>query len=170
MRHIMQGFTMFRESEDFGFDTEEVDLPIPTPVTQSYRGGGQDLGVDLPMAAIEALEATIKMAGHNPTIMGMMGKAPGITERLTFRAAVLNEVGGGYDTHLCIIEGSPNAGSRDRWQRGEKSGLEFRMTGIVYFRYEVGSTVIHELQAWPPRRIVNGSDQLSDINQALGYA
>ena len=91
MRHILQGFTMYIDSADFGYDTEEVTLPIPTPVTQEYRGGGMDLAVNQPLAALEAMEATIKMAGHNPEIMRKMGKAPGQTTRVTFRGAVLNE-------------------------------------------------------------------------------
>ena len=45
MRQLLQGFTMYIDSSDFGYDCEEVTLPIPTPVTQKYRGGGMDLSV-----------------------------------------------------------------------------------------------------------------------------
>lgn len=169
MRHILQGFTMFLDGMDFGIDTEEVELPIPTPVMQEYRGGGMDLGVNMPMGAIEALEVTVKMAGHNPDIMARLALGPGQTTRITFRGAVLSEGSGAYAPHICIVEGSPNGGSRDRWQRGEKSGLEFVVNGIRYFRYEADSRVIHELQAWPPRRIVDGVNQIAGINNALGY-
>ena len=169
MRHILQGFTMFINGSDFGLDCEEVELPIPTPLTQEYRGGGMDLGATTPMAAIEALEVTVKMAGHSPEIMKLMALAPGRTSRVTFRGGVLREMDGGIATHLAIIEGCLNGGSRDRWQRGEKSGVEFVINGIKYFRYEADSEIIHELQQWPPRRIVNGVDQLAELNQALGY-
>lgn len=169
MRHILQGFTMTIEGLDFGIDTEEVELPIPTPVTQEYRGGGMDLGMNMPMAAIEALEITVKMAGHPPAVMRHLALAPGRTRRIMFRGAVLREMDGEYDTHLCVVEGSPNGGSRDRWQRGEKSGLEFIVNGVKYFRYEAADRIIHELQHWPPKRIVYGVDQLAAINAALGY-
>src|SRR4051794_34352980 len=60
------------------------------------------------------------------------------------------------------------AGSRDAWHRGEKSGLEFTVKGIIYFRYDVQDRqdrVVHEVSAWPPRRVVGGIDQLNDVNQ-----
>ncbi|MBO6755762.1 MAG: phage major tail tube protein [Roseibium sp.] len=169
MRHILQGFTMFIDGEDFGYDTEEIEIPIPTPVTQDYRGGGMDLGVTTPIAAIQALEITVKMAGHSPDIMKKLARGPGQTSRVIFRGSVLAESNSGTEAHVCVVEGSANGGSRDRWQRGEKSGLEFIINGILYFRYEADNEVIHELQAWPPKRIVNGLDQIASINRDLGY-
>jgi uncharacterized protein len=123
MRPLLQGFTMYIDSSDFGYDCEEVTLPIPTPVTQEYRGGGMDLSVAQPLAALEAMEATVKMAGHNPDILRRMAKGPGQTTRITFRGAVLNEPAGMVEAHVCVIEGAPNAGSRDAWHRGEKAGV-----------------------------------------------
>ncbi|WP_421983338.1 phage major tail tube protein [Roseibium sp.] len=169
MRHILQGFTMYLDGVDFGADTEEVDLPLPKPMTQEYRGGAMDMALALPMSAIEVLECTVKMSGLNPSIMGKMAQGPGVVNRLTFRGAVLREQEGGISTHICTIEGAVNASSRDRWQRGEKVGTEFMVNGIRYMRYEVDSLVVHELQAFPPKRIVNGVDQLNDVNTALGY-
>ena len=169
MRHLLQGFTMFMNGSDFGIDTEEVELPFPTPVTQEYRGGGMDMAVAQPMAAIEALQVTVKMAGHNPKIMKRMALRPGRTTRVTFRAGVLREDDGSIVTHLCIVEGAINGGTRDRWQRGEKSGVEFTINGIKYLRYEADSDIIHELRAWPPKRVIDGVEQLADLNAALGY-
>lgn len=169
MRHILQGFTIFIGDDDFGIDTEEIDLPLPTPLTQEYRGGGMDLGVNQAMSAIEALEVTVKLAGHNPEIMKLMALAPGKTTRVFFRGGVLRELDGGIAPHVCVVEGAINGGTRDRWQRGEKSGIEFVMNSLKYYRYEADSDVIHELQAWPPKRIINGVNQLAELNRALGY-
>ena len=169
MRHILQGFTMYIDGADYGYDTETVALPTPTPMTQEYKGGGMGLTVNQPLAALEALEATVKMSGLNPDIMKKMAKGPGQTSSITFRGAVLDEPTGGYVTHIAIINGCPNFGGRDEWQRGEKSGFEFTLNGIVYYRYEAGSDLIHEIQAWPPKWIVDSVDQLAGVNAALGY-
>lgn len=169
MRHILQGFTMFIDGLDFGIDTEEVEIPLPTPVMQDYRGGGMDLGLNQPMSALDALEFTVKMAGHNPDIMRRMALAPGRTSRVTFRGGLLRETDGGIAPHVCVVEGAINGGTRDRWQRGEKSGVEFVINGVKYMRYEADSSIIHELQVWPPKRVINGIDQLADLNAALGY-
>lgn len=169
MRHILQGFTMYLDGSDYGIDTETVELPFPVPMMQDYRGGGMDLGMSLPMSAIEALTVNVKMSGLNPNIMSKMALSPTQTTRITFRGGVLTEVNGAIVTHLCIVEGRINGQSRDTWQRGEKSGFDFSVNGISYMRYEADNRLIHELQAWPPRRVVNGIDQLAGLNAALGY-
>lgn len=169
MRHILQGFTMFLDGADYGIDTEEVGLPFPTPVTQEYRGGGMDMAMTQPMAALEALSITVKMAGQNPEIMKRMGLGPGKTQLVTFRAGVLTESNGIIVPHVCVVQGCINGTDRDRWNRGEKVGFEFVVNGINYLRYEADQEVIHELRAYPPRRIINGVDQLADLNAALGY-
>lgn len=169
MRHILQGFTMFVDGLDYGIDTEEVELPFPTPVMQEYRGGGMDLGLNLPMAALEALEINVKISGQNPDIMAKMAMAPGATKRIQFRGAILRELDGAVIPHICIAEGAINGSSRDRWQRGEKVGFEFAINGIKYMRYEADNQIIHEVQAWPPRRIINGVNILAGVNAALGY-
>jgi phage tail tube protein FII len=81
----------------------------------------------------------------------------------------MREQDGGIAAHVCIVEGAINGSSRDRWQRGEKSGVEFVMNGVKYFRYEADTRIIHELQVWPPVRMINGVNQLAALNQALGY-
>ncbi|MDQ0422281.1 P2 family phage contractile tail tube protein [Peteryoungia aggregata LMG 23059] len=169
MRHILQGFTMYLDGLDFGIDTETIELPFPVPVMQEYRGGGMDLAVSQPMSAIEALAINVKMAGLNPDIMARMALAPGQVNRLTFRAGVLTEATGSIASHLCVAEGRINGNSRDTWSRGEKAGFDFSINGIIYMRYEADARIIHELQAWPPKRIVNGIDQLATLNAALGY-
>lgn len=169
MRHILQGFTMFFGNADYGIDTEEVEIPFPRPVMQGYRGGGMDLGLNLPMSAIEALEFTVRIAGQNPDVMSQMALAPGHTQLITFRGGVLTEHDGRVVPHICIVQGAINGSSRDRWQRGEKVGFEYAINAVRYMRYEADARVIHELQAWPPKRVVNGVNQIADLNAALGY-
>lgn len=169
MRNILQGFTMWIDSLDYGIDTEEVDLPFPVPMKQDYRGGGMDLAVSVSMAAINALSVSVKMSGLNSTIMSKMALAPGIITRVTFRAGVLREQSGEIATHICVVEGQIEGNQRDKWSRGEKAGFDFEINGIRYLRYEADQFIIHELQAWPPKRVINGVDQLAGLNQALGY-
>jgi P2 family phage contractile tail tube protein len=160
---------MHIDGADFGYATEEVTIPIPTPVTQEYRGGGMDLGVALPMMAIEPLESTVKMSGHDVDIMKLMALGPNNETRVHFRGGVLSEVNGVIQAHVVIMQGNINGGSHDTWQRGEKSGLEFVLNGISYFKYTVEDETIHEIGSYPPKRIVNGVDQLASLNSALGY-
>lgn len=169
MRHTLQGFTMWVNNSDFGYDTEEVTLPMPTPKTAAYLNGGMAGEVNQPFAALEALEATVKMSGHNPDIQKLLGQFPGKVTRFTFRAGVLDEPSGGIVTHVAIIEGSPNFGDRDAWKRGDQSGFQFVINGIVYYRYDAGADPIDEMIPYPPKWIKDGVDQLSELNASLGY-
>lgn len=169
MRHVLQGFTMWVGNNDYGYDTDEVTLPMPTPKTAAYLGGAMAVEVNQPFAALEALEATIKMSGHNPEIMKLLGQYPGKVERFTFRGGVLDEPSGSTVPHIAIVEGSPNFGDRDAWKRGDQSGFQFLINGIIYYRYEAGSELIDELVPYPPKWIKDGVDQLSELGTALGF-
>ncbi len=169
MRDILQGFTMYINSEDFGEDTEELTLPIPVPTTQTYRGGGMDLAVDMPMLALEAMEISVKQAGQSTKIQRLCAQGPGNRESFQFRGAVQSDDDGTIAAHVVVVEGSANGDSRDAWNRGEKVGFNWKINNIRYFRYEADGEVIHEIQAWPPKRIVYGVDQLANVNAALGY-
>lgn len=169
MRDILQGFTFYMQGVDYGADCEEIGLPTPTNVVQEYRGGGMDLAVNQGMAAMEPLEATFRFSGYPEAVMGSVATGPGKSVTVTARGAVMDTLTGVTTAHVVVITGQFNEHSRDNWQRGEKSGLEVTMSGITAYRYEVGGAILHDIQAYPPRRIMNGVDQLAEINQILGY-
>lgn len=169
MRDILQGFTVYFGGNDYGIDCEEVGLPTPTLVQQEYRGGGMDLAVNQGMAAIEPLEATFRFAGHPARVLGAVAQGPGKNLIVTIRGAVQDTLTGITVAHVIVLTGQFNEHSRDNWQRGEKGGLEITMSGITVYRYEVGGAILHDIQAYPPRRIIGGVDQLAEINTILGY-
>jgi hypothetical protein len=170
MRDILQGFTLYIAGVDHGIDCEEIGLPTPQNVQQEYRGGGMDLAVNQGMAALEALEATFKFAGHARSVLQQVAPGPGKFISVTARGAVLNSLTGEHDAHVVVLQGQFNQHSRDAWKRAEKGGLEVTMSGILAYRYEIAGNVTHDIQAWPPRRVINGVDMLSNINQILGYS
>jgi len=170
MRDILQGFTVYMGGVDHGADCEEIGLPTPKNVTQEYRGGGMDLAVAQSMAALEPLEATFKFSGHPAVVLGAVAQGPGKSVIVTARGAVLDTLTGSTVAHVVVMTGQFNEHSRDSWQRGEKGGLELTMSGITVYRYEVDGVILHDIQAFPPRRIMNGVDQLAEINSILGYA
>lgn len=169
MRDILQGFTLYLAGVDYGVDCEEIGLPTPTNVVQEYRGGGMDLAVNQGMAALEPLEATFRFAGHPAAIIGAVATGPGKSIVLTARGAIMDTLTGVIVGHVVVMTGQFNEHSRDNWQRGEKGGLEVTLSGITAYRYEVGGAILHDIQAYPPRRIMNGVDQLAEINAILGY-
>lgn len=169
MRHILQGYTMYVDGSDFGIDTEEVSLPHPVLKSETYQGGGMVLEVDQVFSAVEALEVNVTMAGKNPDILKLMARAPGKHSTIVFRQAILTERVGTIVPHIAVVEGAIASSSNDNLKRGEKSGFEFVIKSVGYFRYEVDQDIVHEVQAWPPKLIVDTIDQLADVNAVLGY-
>jgi P2 family phage contractile tail tube protein len=170
MRDILQGFTVYIAGVDHGIDCEEIGLPTPKVVQQAYRGGGMDLEVNHGMAALEALEASFKFAGHARNVLQQVAQGPGKFISVTARGAVLNALTGEHDAHVVVLQGQFNEHSRDVWKRGEKGGIEVTMSGILAYRYEIAGSVTHDIQAYPPRRVINRVDQLANINTILGYS
>ncbi|KZL17699.1 Phage tail tube protein FII [Pseudovibrio axinellae] len=169
MRDVMLGFTMFVAGKDHGIDTEVVKLMMPKSVTQEYRGGGMDLGINQPMAALEPIEIGIKFSGLNTDIAAMIGQQPGMKIRTTFRLAVKDKANGNVIPHVAVVEGEFNGDSTDDLQRGEKAGFDALIQGVSYYKRMAGTQIIHHLQAYPPKRIINGVDHLEQVNNALGY-
>ena len=168
MKHVLQAFTMHIDGVDHAYDTEEVTIPIPTPMTEEYKGGGMPMAVNQPMGMFEALEATVKMAGHSPEVLQHMAKSPGKTTLVHFRGAVRPEPSADDVAHVVSIQGCVNGGSHDTWTKGGKSGLEFVINGIIYFKYEVADKILQEVGAYPPIWNINGTDELFGVNQILG--
>ncbi|MGH0003978.1 phage major tail tube protein [Pseudovibrio ascidiaceicola] len=169
MRDIMQGFTMYVEGQNHGIDTEVVKLMMPKAKTQEYQGGGMDMAVNQPMASLEAMEIGVKFSGLNVDVSELIARRPGLKVRTSFRLAVKDGVTGNVIPHVAVCLGEYNSDSADDLQRGEKAGFDLLIQGVTYFKRMAGPRVIHLLNAYPPRRVVGGVDQLKDINYALGY-
>lgn len=170
MRDILQGFTLYVAGVDHGIDCEEITLPQPKAVMQKYRGGGMDLEVDLAMAGLDALEAKFKFAGHSRDILKQLVTGPTKFLTVTARAAVMNPLEGTTQAHVIVLNGKFNESNRDAWKRTDKGGMEVTMSSIITYRYEIDNAVVHDIQAYPPRRVINGINELSEINSILGYA
>jgi len=168
MEDILRGFTMFVDNVDHGLSIEELELPNLSEIMDTVRSGGMDLSVDVPVGGLEPFECSVKMVGQGVTMQKLMAHAPGMRKTFTFRGAAVDEISGDTKEHVVIIEGKISEGARDAWNKGERSGTDYTIKNIMYYRYEVSTQVVHEVQAWPPKRIIDGTDHLASINQALG--
>lgn len=169
MKGLIHGFTMVIDGVDYGAETETVSLPDLQQLFETYRGGAMAMGVDVGMHAFEPMEATVKMSGHSEAIRRVVNLSPSRKQNFQFRKAVYDEILGVTVPHIVLITGNAVMGSTDEMEAGSKSGLEFMVKTITYFRYEVNSSVTDEFQAYPPRWIKNGVRQDADVSRALGY-
>ena len=166
MRNILRAYTLWVAGVDFGYEVEEVEVVFPNETYVEHRYGGSLMTAEMPMGFFEVLNPTFKLATHSPEMLGYLNQSIGVTQFFTFRAALVDEVGGATRPEVIVYEGRLAAPEVDGFTRGEKSGTGYTIKGVRYFRAEIGGATLHEMS--PERRTVNGVDVSAGINQALG--
>ncbi|MHA1524241.1 MAG: phage major tail tube protein [Alphaproteobacteria bacterium] len=164
MKHILRGFNAFVEGVSTHLEIEELTPPLPTDNMEDFVVGGQAVGIPI---GHEALEASFKLTSWNTDVMKRMGLAPGVTSRVTFRGQTVSEVDGATQEIVIIIVGRINP-NPDSWNAQGKSGIEYSIGSIAYFKHSVDNVVVHEVDVVNMIRIVDGVDQWTDRRSALG--
>lgn len=168
MRQILRGYTMYEGGNDYGYEIEEVMCPLPDETYTEHNYGGAVMTAEIAMVKIGLLNPTIKFQSHNPNVAGLLMRPPGLTNTFTFRSALVDEIDGTVRPNVIVYEGRLAAPAMDQWSRDDKSGIEYTIKGVRYFRYEIGDTPVHEIGLYPARMKVNRVDLLAGINAALG--
>ncbi len=168
MRQILRGYTMYTGGVDYGYEVEEITCPLPDEVYTEHMYGGAVMTAQIPMMKIGLMEPTVKFQSHSPVIAGMLLRPPGVVDTFTFRAALIDELDGTVRPNVIVYEGRLAAPAPDAWAREDKSGIEYTIKAVRYFRYEIGNDIIHEIGLMPARMRVNRVDLLAGINAALG--
>ena len=170
MRQILRGYTMYVGGVDYGYEVEEITCPMPDQVYTEHMYGGAVMTAQVGMMKIGLLEPTVKFQSHNPEIIGRLMKPPGQRDTFTFRAALIDELDGVVRPNLIIYEGQLAAPAPDPWAREDKSGIEYTIKNVIYYRQEIGDTPVHEIGLQPAKMVINRVDLLrvNGYNAALG--
>ncbi|MEM6734152.1 MAG: phage major tail tube protein, partial [Myxococcota bacterium] len=159
MRNIHRAYTLWVGGTDYGYEIEEVGVVLPDETYVDHKYGGAFMTAEIPMAMVEKLCPTFKMANHSPEMLGRLNAPLGTTEIFTFRSALVDEVGGATRPEVLVYEGRLAGPSMDGFSRGEKAGIEFTIKGVRYFRMEIGGASLHEVSLEPGFYRVNGVDR-----------
>lgn len=170
MKQILRGYTMYVGGGDYGYEIEELTCPLPDQVYSERNYGGAVMTAQVPMVKIGTLEPTIKFDTYNPEVVKLLLRGPGVRDIFTFRAALVSELDGQNTPNLVIYEGQLAGPSPDAWAREDKSGIEFTIKNVVYYRHEIGGEPMHEIGLNPAKMVVNRVDLLrsTGYNTALG--
>jgi phage tail tube protein FII len=168
MREILRGYTMWANGYDYGYEVEELQCMLPDETYVEHNYGGSVMTAEVPMLKIGLLNPTMKFASHNPELAKLLLQPLGETTTFTFRAALTDELGGATKPNVIVYEGRLAAPAADAWQRNDKAGMGYTIKGVRYFRYEVGSDLVHEIGLQPAKMLINRIDRLAALNDALG--
>lgn len=164
---ILYNCNVFVDGAGYAGRTKEIKLPKVEPISQEYLAGGMSAKIDLPMGAVEKLEAEFTLAAFSAQVMGQVQVLPGVYPLLTARGSVLD--GGGTQLPaIATMRASKFVSEPDAWKPTEESVLKCSAT-LIYYKLEVNGAVVHEVD--PINMIFisgGGADQLAATRGNLG--
>ncbi|XWN29771.1 MAG: phage major tail tube protein [Devosia sp.] len=150
-------------------EIETITPPMIGDLTDDFHAGGAPASVAIPLGTTLS-DASFKIASWNPDVIRRAGLAEGVRDTITFRGAAKSETDGQAQPIELVLEGRLSEAEADTWERGSRSGLTYNVRTIVFYKLKIGDKLIHELDIFGNKKIVDGVDQLADINRALGIA
>jgi P2 family phage contractile tail tube protein len=145
-------------------EVDELTPPAIKDKVEELRLPG--FAVDVPLG-LEKLEAKVKLSTWNEDVAVKLGLAPGKRLRSTFRGQTTSELDGTSKSVIIVME-HRLAGEPQAWKAGDKTGVEYTLTSILFYRHTVDARVIHQLDLQNMIAIVDGVDQLREAREALG--
>lgn len=164
MKDVLRGFNCFVDGTSTHLEIEELTPPLPADNMEDFIVGGQTIGIPI---GHEKLEASFKLTSWNTDVMKLMGLAPGITKRVTFRAQTVSEIDGEEKEVVIVLQGRINP-KPESWQAQGRSGVEYAVDTITFYKHTVNNVVVHEIDVINMVRLVDGIDQTASARSALG--
>lgn len=172
MRDMIRAFTGSIAGHTTGrqmhIEIEEITPPLINDVTDEFTGGGMPGQVAVPLG-IQLTDARLKLTTWNATVLRRVAQGVGLRDTFTFRGAAKSEVDGTTKPVIIVMEGRLGEANPDTWTRGERSGIEFTISTIVYYKLVINDEEIYEIDFLNGIQKRGGVDELADTRSALGF-
>ena len=164
MSKILKNFNLFVDGRGYAGRAEEVTPPKLTIKTEEIRNGGMDapISVDLGM---EKLECQFILIEYDPERLKQFGLVSGYSVQLTLRGALVDETS---TTPMVIgLRGMFTEVDMGKFKAGDKSTLQCTVA-CRYYSLDIGGNKIIEIDVDNMTRVIDGTDQLAAIREAIG--
>ena len=164
MSKILKNFNLFVDGRGYAGRAEEVTPPKLTIKTEEIRNGGMDapISVDLGM---EKLECQVILIEYDPELLKQFGLVSGNSVQLTLRGALVDETS---TTPMVIgLRGMFTEVDMGKFKAGDKSTLQCTVA-CRYYSLDIGGNKIIEIDVDNMTRVIDGTDQLAAIREAIG--
>ncbi|MEM9734180.1 MAG: phage major tail tube protein [Pseudomonadota bacterium] len=168
MREIIRFFSAWAEGESYHLDIEEAQVPGLEDATEDYRGGGMLADFDVVHGLVK-LEASMIMTSFAKSLLKKAGLAAGKINTVTMRGSMSSEFEEGSKSVVATVRGRINAKPKP-WSAGSKSGVEYPITSISYYKLVVDGELVHEIDMVNLIQIVDGEDQMKEHRANIGLA
>lgn len=156
---------LFIDGISFSGDIPELTLPKIAVKTEGYRAGGMDGEIDMDVG-LEKLEASFAANGVRQQAMKFVGLADQTAFNGSFRGS-FKEQKGRFVGVTATIRGMLKELDPGSWKSGDKAEFKYSV-GVSYYKLEIDSVVIFEIDPVNSVRVINGVDQLQQMRNQLG--
>lgn len=164
MGKILKNFNLFVDGRGYAGRAEEVTPPKLTIKTEEIRAGGMDapISVDLGM---EKLECQFVLIEYDPELLKQFGLVSGNSVQLTLRGALVDETS---TTPMVIgLRGMFTEVDMGKFKAGDKSTLQCTVA-CRYYSLDIGGNRLIEIDVDNMTRVIDGTDQLAAVREAIG--
>ncbi len=164
---ILKNFNVFIDGFSLVGEAEEITLPKLSRVTEDFRGGGMQGPIELDLGN-DKLELELTLKGWNKEVLKQYGAFSADGVALRFRGAVRSDANEAQTDAIEIaIRGRLKELDFGSAKPGESNTLKV-MIPLTYFKYEINSDPLIEIDQVNSIFVVGGVDRLADERKALG--
>lgn len=156
---------LFVDGKGFAGLVTTITLPKLKKKTDEHRAGGMDGPVKMSMG-MEMMEASFSLTGMSTDALLFFGLADDTAFNGNFRGAFKDQKGAVVPV-IATFRGMLEEVDMGDWKPGEKSETKYSIAPS-YYKLEVDSQVIYELDPVNNIRVINGKDEATEERTAIG--
>lgn len=165
VRNVRKQLNLMVDGKGYAGQIESFQAPRLQLKTESFRAGGMDLPVELPMG-MEKLECSFSLISYDADVLTAFGVKAGSETSLTVREA-LASFDGTVTPAIHTMRGRVRSIDPGISKPGEKPLLKVDMA-LTYYKLTHGSEVLMEIDVLNMKRVVKGEDMMAATREALG--
>lgn len=144
-----------------------LTLPTLEEATADHMPGGSMLGLQLGMGAINALEAGMSLAGHDPDMLSLFGLGSRKREVFTAYGVVKNKRTSEEIEAKAVMHARLGRIAPDDFERGSLQGHEYGLIEIVHYESYFDQKEKHYVDFFTQAWRVDGVSQNARQNRIL---
>lgn len=165
----LKNFSFFKgigQQKRYQGQIPEIELPKLTRVLEEYRAGGMDAPVKVDLGQ-EAMEMTIKCGGHEADLYRDFASGGVGAVSLTFAGAYQRDDDCSVSSVEIFCRGQLEEIDPGSAKLGDDTEESFKYS-LSYYQLTVDGESIIEIDVLAMKCIVNGTDRLEAIRNAIG--
>lgn len=162
---LRKEINLFVDGRGYAGRVTEFDPPKLSVKTEEHRAGGMDAPLEIDMG-LEKLECMLTLADFDADALKSFGLI-GDSVAVSLRGAQQDRKTGATEALVYQLRGRFREVDPGTWKPGEASPLKLT-AALEYYKLEVGGETIHEIDVINMVRVIDGTDQMEAMRQALG--